>query len=107
MVVGVVQDARYRGINDLRYDLYLPEAQIPGMRVKHLMVRTMVDPVSLTGPIRAEARRLDATALVENAAVMSSFVEHATAPWRFSALDDWPPRADGADACRRSVCSRR
>ncbi len=84
-VVGVVQDARYRGINDLWYDLYLPEAQIPGMRVKHLMVRTTVDPASLTGSIRAEARRLDATALVENAAVMSSLVEQATAAWRFSA----------------------
>ena len=84
-VVGVVQDARYRGINDLRYDLYLPEAQIPGMRVKHLMVRTTVDPASLTSSIRAQARRLDPTVLVENAIVMSSFVERATAPWRFSA----------------------
>lgn len=84
-VVGVVQDARYRGINDPRYDLYLPDAQIPGMRVKHLMVRTTVDPASLTSSIRAEARRLDATVLVENAVVMSSFVERATAPWRFSA----------------------
>jgi putative ABC transport system permease protein len=55
------------------------------MRVKHLMVRTTLDPASLTGPIRAEARRLDATALVENAAVMSSLVDQATAPWRFSA----------------------
>lgn len=84
-VVGVVEDARYRGINDVRFDLYLPEAQIPGMRVKHLMVRTTVDAVSLTGSIRAEARRLDATALIENAAAMSSLVAQATAPWRFSA----------------------
>ena len=84
-VVGVVQDARYRGINDPRYDLYLPEAQIPGMRVKHLMVRTTVDAASLTSSIRAEARRLDSTVLVENAVVMTSFVERATAPWRFSA----------------------
>ena len=84
-VVGVVQDARYRGINDLRYDLYLPEAQIPGMRVKHLMVRTTVDATSLTSSIRAEARRLDSTVLVENAVLMSSWVERATAPWRFSA----------------------
>jgi len=84
-VVGVVEDARYRGINDLRFDLYLPEAQIPGMRVKHLMVRSTVDPASLTGAIRAEARRLEATALVENAAVMSTLVDQATAPWRFSA----------------------
>jgi predicted permease len=84
-VVGVVEDARYRGINDPRFDLYLPDAQIPGMRVKHLMVRTTVDAASLTGSIRAQARRLDSTALVENAAVMSSLVERATAPWRFSA----------------------
>jgi len=84
-VVGVVQDARYRGINDPRYDLYLPEAQIPGMRVKHLMVRTTANAASLTSSIRAEAMRLDPTVLVENAVVMSSFVERATAPWRFSA----------------------
>lgn len=84
-VVGVVQDARYRGINDPRYDIYLPDAQIPGMRVKHLMVRTTVDAASLTSSIRAEARRLDPTVLVENAVVMTSFVERATAPWRFSA----------------------
>jgi hypothetical protein len=84
-VVGVVQDARYRGINDPRYDIYLPDAQIPGMRVKHLMVRTTVDAASLTSSIRAEARRLDPTVLVENAVVMSSFVDRATAPWRFSA----------------------
>jgi predicted permease len=84
-VIGVVQDARYRGINDLRYDLYLPEAQIPGMRVKHLMVRSAMAPAALTSSIRAEARRLDPTVLVENAVAMSSFVERATAPWRFSA----------------------
>lgn len=84
-VVGVVQDARYRGINDPRYDLYLPDAQIPGMRVKHLMVRTTVDAAALTSSIRAEARRLDPTVLVENAVVMTSFLERATAPWRFSA----------------------
>ena len=84
-VVGVAQDARYRGINDLRYDLYLPEPQIPGMRVKHLMVRATNDPASLTGSIRAEARRLEPTVLVENAAAMSTLVAGATATWRFSA----------------------
>jgi putative ABC transport system permease protein len=54
------------------------------MRVKHLMVRTTTDPTLSTGSIRAEARRLDSTALVENAAAMSSLVERASAPWRFS-----------------------
>jgi predicted lysophospholipase L1 biosynthesis ABC-type transport system permease subunit len=72
-------------INDPRYDIYLPDAQIPGMRVKHLMVRTTVDAASLSSSIRAEARRLDSSVLVENAVVMSSFVERVTSPWRFSA----------------------
>jgi putative ABC transport system permease protein len=49
------------------------------------MVRTTGDAASLTSAIRAEAERLDPTVLVENAVVMSSFVERATAPWRFSA----------------------
>ncbi len=39
-VVGVVRDGRYRGLTDLRYDLYLPYLQIPDLAVKHLMVRS-------------------------------------------------------------------
>jgi putative ABC transport system permease protein len=84
-VVGVVEDARYRGIDDPRFDLYLPDQQITGMRVKHLMVRTSGDPTLLVGPIRGEARRLDSTVLIENAGVMNTLVGNATAPWRFSA----------------------
>jgi putative ABC transport system permease protein len=84
-VVGVARDARYRGLTDLRFDLYLPYLQIPSMLVKHLMVKTAGDPFSLVPSIRAEARRLDSAALVENVSTMEALVEKAAAPWRFSA----------------------
>jgi putative ABC transport system permease protein len=83
-VVGVVEDARYRGLVDLRYDLFLAHLQAPGLLVKHLMVRTAGDPLAFADTIRAEARRLDATALVENISTMERLVGATTAPWRFS-----------------------
>jgi putative ABC transport system permease protein len=84
-VVGVVRDARYRGLTDPRFDLYLAHAQ-SDLRVKHLMVRaSTADAAALAGAVRAEARRLDASVLVEGVAGMESLVRQATAPWRFSA----------------------
>ncbi len=38
-VVGVVDDVRYRGLNDVRLDTYVPAAQ-SNQRVRHLMVRS-------------------------------------------------------------------
>lgn len=84
-VVGVVQDARYRGLTDPRFDLYVAYLQRPDILVKHLMVRTTRDPLSLVDPIRTEARRLESTALVENISTMDQLVGQAIAPWRFSA----------------------
>jgi predicted permease len=84
-VVGVVQDARYRGLTDPRFDLYAPYQQHPNVLVKHVMVRTRRDPLSLVAPIRSEARRLESTALVEKLSTMDQLVGQAIAPWRFSA----------------------
>jgi predicted permease len=84
-VVGVVDNVRYRGLADLRFDLYLPYLQHPSLLVKHLMVRTSGDPLLLASAIRTEARRLDSSALVEKVATMDQLVSQAIAPWRFSA----------------------
>jgi len=84
-VVGTVRDGRYRGLTDPRFDLYLAYLQVVEMPVKHLMVRTSSDPLSLINAIRAETSRLEPNALVERAGAMSSVVDRATAPWRFSA----------------------
>ena len=84
-VVGVVDDARYRGITDVRFDLYVPYLQRPNEPVKHFMVRTRNDPLPLSRVIRAEALRLEPMALVEGATTMEAIVGNAVAPWRFSA----------------------
>ena len=84
-LVGIVEDARYRGLTDSRFDLYVPYLQRPDHAVKHLMVRTRREALSLVGPIAAEARRLEPTALVENISTMDQLVGRAVAPWRFSA----------------------
>jgi putative ABC transport system permease protein len=84
-VVGVVGDARYRGLTDMRFDLYVPHLQMPGMLVKHMMVRAAGDPLSVVGDIRSEAERLDSAALMEKVARMDDLVSRATAPWRFGA----------------------
>jgi predicted permease len=85
-VVGVVGDARYRGLSDPRVDLYVPYLQHPNLLVKHLMVRTDRDPLAFVDVIRREARQLEPTAIVENVATMEQIVGRAMAPWRFSAL---------------------
>ena len=82
-VVGVAQDARYRGLADPRFDLYLPYLQIPSLLVKHLMVRTSGNPRALATRVRAEAHRLEPTALVEGIATLDDIVARAMAPWTF------------------------
>jgi putative ABC transport system permease protein len=84
-VVGIVRDARYRGLRDPRFDLYVPYRQNVGVRIKHLMVRTTGDPLAFADPIRAAARRLDSAAIVEGVTTMGDLVRRATASWRFSA----------------------
>jgi putative ABC transport system permease protein len=83
-VVGVAGNARYRGLTDLRFDLYVPHLQAPGLLVQHLMVKTTSDQLRLAAPIRAEARSIDASALVERTTAMDDILAQATGPWRFS-----------------------
>jgi ABC-type antimicrobial peptide transport system permease subunit len=69
----------------VRFDLYVPYLQKPGDPVQHLMVRTSRAPMTLGSVIRAEALRLEPTALVEAVRPMEELVERAIAPWRFMA----------------------
>ena len=38
-VIGVVEDVRYRGLTDVRLDMYVPAAQ-SNHRVQYAMIRT-------------------------------------------------------------------
>jgi predicted permease len=82
-VVGVVPDVRYRGIDDPRFDVYMPASQTLH-RVRHLMVRTSGDPATVVKAVRAAIAGLPGRTLVEYVDTMDGVVAEAVAPWRFS-----------------------
>jgi putative ABC transport system permease protein len=84
-VVGVVQDARYRGINDVRLDLYVPHEQ-DNNQVGSVVVRTTGDPVRVAGAVREAVREIDPQAIVGKPETMEAIVGRAMAPWRFAML---------------------
>jgi putative ABC transport system permease protein len=81
-VVGVVADVRYRGLNDVRLDLYVPTSQSRN-NPQHLMVRTRTDPGDLVSAVRAAVRGIDPNAGVGEAVAMRTIVDAESAPWRF------------------------
>jgi putative ABC transport system permease protein len=84
-VVGVVKDARYRGLDDVRLDFYEPSDQAPPEYLaRHLMVRTTGDPLAVAGAVHAQARAIDRHVLVSGITTMEAIVGRAMAPWRFA-----------------------
>jgi hypothetical protein len=82
-VVGVVGDVRYRGLDDVRLDLYDAASQSK-TAATHVVLRTSGDPLTLAGALRSEARRLDSQVLVDGVTTMEAIVWRAVAPWQFS-----------------------
>lgn len=82
-VVGVVSDVRYRGIDDVRLDVYDAALQSP-TAATDVVVRTSGDPRRVAGLIEAEARRLDPHVVIDRLTTMDLIVARAVAPWRFS-----------------------
>jgi putative ABC transport system permease protein len=82
-VVGVVEDARYRGIQNPRLDVYIPYTQVSdGLR--HVVVRTRGDPLALAGAVREQVRALDRDAALGDLTTMQALVDRALTPWRFA-----------------------
>src|SRR4029450_658117 len=52
IVVGVVADVRYRGIDDVRLDVYDPASQSP-LAAGDLMIRTSGDPLRYSAAVQA------------------------------------------------------
>jgi putative ABC transport system permease protein len=82
-VVGVVQDARYRGIQDPRLDVYLAAGQAPGGQPYYL-VRVKGDPRAWAPAVREQVRALSREAAVEDLTTMTGLVDRALAPWRLT-----------------------
>jgi putative ABC transport system permease protein len=81
-VVGVVDDVRYRGLNDVRLDTYVPAAQ-SHHRVGQLMVRATGNAGQLAASVRAAVRAADPGISVRHAVAMADIVAAESAPWRF------------------------
>jgi len=82
-VVGVVEDARYRGIQNPRPDVYLPYGQAPDS-TPFLVVRTTGDPMAIAGLVRDEVAALDPEAAVAGLTTLAALVDRALVPWRFT-----------------------
>lgn len=80
-VVGVVADVRYRGLQDVRADLYIPHLQLEDA-VTHVIVRSHGDPMALLGSVRDQVRQVDPLAVIGDVSTMDAVVERAMAPWR-------------------------
>lgn len=85
-IVGIAGDARYRQLQETRFDLYLPLAQWHNAFVNHFAVRTTADPLAMLATVRREVAALDPAQAVTGVATMEQLVAANLAQSRFSAL---------------------
>jgi putative ABC transport system permease protein len=85
-VVGVAGDARYRELQDVRFDLYIPFEQWGAAFVNHFAVRSTTDPAATLAMVRREVAALDPAQAVTRVATMEQLVASNLARPRFSAL---------------------
>ncbi len=83
-VVGVVEDARYRGIQNPRHDVYVPEAQTATGAPAYFVLRVSGDPAALAAAASEQVRALDPDANVGGVTTLSGLVDRALVPWRFT-----------------------
>lgn len=84
-IVGVVGDVRYRELNDVRFDLYVPYGQ-SSVVFRYVAIRTASDPQALTHTIRREVAALDQTQAITDVKTMEQLVARSLARPRFNML---------------------
>ena len=82
-VVGVVEDGRYRGLESVSLDVYVPYEQSP-WPLNHLVIRTTADPSSLLPALRREASALEPSVRLLDVATVGAMVSAALARPRFT-----------------------
>jgi putative ABC transport system permease protein len=83
-VIGVVADARYRELERARLDVYVSHLQA-AIPLNSLMVRTHLNPATLTSAVREAVRAMDPSVPVVGAMPMSDLVTARLARRRFTA----------------------
>ena len=82
-VVGVVEDGRYRELERVSLDVYVPFEQSP-WPLNHLVLRTRADPGSLVPALRREALALEPSVRLLDAATVGAMMSAALARPRFT-----------------------
>ncbi len=83
-VAGVVSDVRYRGLDDVRLDVYIPALQTNEPTGVIVVRAAGGNPVALAAAIQAEVRQVDPRAVIGGVTTMEAVVGREMAPWRFS-----------------------
>jgi putative ABC transport system permease protein len=83
-VAGVVSDVRYRGLDDVRLDVYIPASQSDEPAGVIVVRAAGGNPVGLAAAIQAEVRQVDPRAVIGGVTTMEAVVGREMAPWRFS-----------------------
>jgi putative ABC transport system permease protein len=85
-VVGIVRDARYDGPrSDPAPEMFIPHAQNPYL-VMNVVVRTTVDPATLTRSARAQSLKVDPDQPVHSVTTMERLLEDTMQQDRFAML---------------------
>jgi putative ABC transport system permease protein len=84
-IVGVAGDMRYRELQGIRFDLYLPHAQST-VNLNHFAVRSRLEPADTLALIRHAVSELDSQLAVSSVATMDELVAAQLARPRFNAL---------------------
>jgi putative ABC transport system permease protein len=84
-VVGVVGDVRYRAMDTMRHDVYVPHRQ-SDLTLQHLVVRARGEPEALLAGIRSVVASVDPSVRPIDLATTSTLVSAATARPRFAVL---------------------
>jgi predicted permease len=88
-IVGVVSDVRYRSIEEVQLDVYDAALQT-GRPADNVVIRTTRTTraaggaLGLAPGVRAVARELDPSAIVDNVTTLDDVVARAEAPWRLT-----------------------
>jgi putative ABC transport system permease protein len=82
-IVGVVEDGRYRGLEQASLDVYVPFEQSP-WPLNHLVIRTAADPGALVPALRREAAALEPGVRLLDVATVGAMMSAALARPRFT-----------------------
>jgi putative ABC transport system permease protein len=84
-IVAVAGDVRYRELQDIRWDVYVPHAQST-VNLNHFAVRTATDAAAFLPIVRREVAAMDASQAVASVATMEQLVAASLARPRFSTV---------------------